>query len=337
MTNGRPSIVAGSNMPVRVGMSLGGFASGFPDGQWLVSEGRRLEALGYENVMVGDRPLWERPSLEPITTLGLLAGTTEIMRCISILVLPLRNPMILARELAYSDFLSGGRCVAAGALGGDYPEEFSAAGIDPGERVARFEECIAALRHMWRGDPGAFEGQFTSIPGDRIHPQPANGRIPIWLAHRARSERSLERIATTADGWLASWVTVRRLAWAVREIEQRAENVGRDPSEIEMAAVVRVYVDDDYERAVDITARNRADLYGRHTYDDQVSRTYHALGPPDQCAEKLREYVDAGAQTVIILPECSYAAFDDQVDVITSEVLPAAGLALRAVGPNGAT
>ena len=188
--------------------------------------------------------------------------------------------------------------------------------------------------HMWRGDPAAFEGQFTSIPGDRIHPRPPGGQIPIWLAHRARSEQSLERIATTADGWLASWVTVRRLAWAVHEIEHRAEKLGRDPSDIEMAAVVRVFVDDDYERAVDITARNRADLYGMHTYDDQVSRTYHALGPPDQCAEKLRQYIDAGAQTVIILPECPYAAFDDQVDVITADVLPAAGLALTAVEPE---
>ena len=150
--------MAGDISAVRVGMSLGGFASGFPHSHWLVTEGQRLEALGYDNVMVGDRPLWDRPSLEPITTLGLLAGTTSTMRCIAIFVLPLRNPMILARELAYSDFLSDGRCVAAGALGGDYPEEFSAVGIDPTERVARFEECIAALRHMWRGDPAAFEG-----------------------------------------------------------------------------------------------------------------------------------------------------------------------------------
>ncbi|MDA3041169.1 MAG: hypothetical protein O3C27_16890, partial [Actinomycetota bacterium] len=63
--------MAGSRSEVRVGMSLGGFASGFPDSRWLVAEGKRLEDLGYDNVMVGDRPLWERPSLEPITTLGL--------------------------------------------------------------------------------------------------------------------------------------------------------------------------------------------------------------------------------------------------------------------------
>ena len=145
--------MAGDERPVRVGMSLGGFASGFPDSRWLIDEGQRLEALGYNDVMVGDRPLWERPSLEPVSTLGLLAGTTSVMRMIAILVLPLRHPVILARELAYSDFLSGGRCIAAGALGGDYPEEFAAVGVDVAQRVARFEECIEALRHLWRGEP----------------------------------------------------------------------------------------------------------------------------------------------------------------------------------------
>ncbi|MDA3040937.1 MAG: LLM class flavin-dependent oxidoreductase, partial [Actinomycetota bacterium] len=250
------------------------------------------------------------------------------IRFIAILVLAVRNPILLARELAYSDFLSDGRCIAAGALGGDYPAEFAALGSDLNERVARFEESIAAMRHLWRGDPGAFTGRFTTIPGNRIHPGPVGDRIPIWLAQRARSERSLDRIAGIADGWLASWVTVRRLRWAVQGIAQRAEKLGRDPFDIEMAAVVRVYVDNDYERAVDLTARNRAELYGTRTYDDSVSRVYHALGTPAQCAEKLREYIDAGAQTLIILPECSCDAFDDQVDVITAEVLPAAGLAL---------
>lgn len=309
-------------------MSLGGFASGFPDAPWLVNEGARLEALGYESLMVGDRPLWNRPSLEPITTVGLLAGTTSQVRFIAVLVLPIRNPMILARELAYSDFLSNGRCVAAGALGGDYPEEFRAAGVDPAERADRFEECIEALRHLWGGGPDSFSGRYTTVPGDRIHPSPIKGHIPIWLAHRARSERSLERIAQISDGWLASWVTVRRLGWGVEQIAKRAERFDRDPSEIEITAVVRVYVDDDYQRAVEVTARNRADLYGIHSYDEDVSRAYHALGTAEQCAERIRAYVDAGAETVVILPECPFAEFDDQVDIITEDVLPAAGLRL---------
>jgi alkanesulfonate monooxygenase SsuD/methylene tetrahydromethanopterin reductase-like flavin-dependent oxidoreductase (luciferase family) len=309
-------------------MSLGGFASGFPDAQWLVDEGARLEALGYENLMVGDRPLWNRPSLEPITTVGLLAGTTSRIRFITILLLPLRNPMILARELAYSDFLSNGRCIVAGALGGDYPEEFLAVGVNPAERVGRFEECIEAMRYLWNGEKGSFYGSYTTIPGDRIHPSPINGNIPIWLAHRARSERSLDRIASISDGWLASWVTVRRLGWGVQQITERAERLGRDPSDIEIAAVVRVYVNDDYKRAVEVTARTRADLYGIHSYDEGVSRAYHALGTSEQCAEKLRAYVDAGVETVVILPECPFAQFDDQVDEITEDVLPAAGLCL---------
>ena len=323
--------MVGRKSPVRVGISLGGFASGFPDAQWLIDEGTRLEALGYESLMVGDRPLWNRPSLEPITTVGLLAGTTSRVRFIAILVLPLRNPVILARELAYSDFLSNGRCVAAGALGGDYPDEFFAVGIDPAERVGRFEECIEAMRYLWNDEPGSFSGRYTTVPGGQIHPSPANGRIPIWLAHRGRSERSLERIATISDGWLASWVTARRLGWGVEQITKRAERFGRDPSEIEVTAVVRVYVDDDYGRAVEVTARNRADLYGIHSYDENVSRAYHALGTADQCAEKLRSYVDAGAETVVILPECPFAEFDDQVDIITEEVLPAAGLCLAPI------
>ena len=315
---------------MRIGIGFGAFTSGFPDREWLLEQGRRLDEAGYDYIMWGDRPLWKSPFVEPITTLGMVAATTKRAQLLVVLLVPLRNPMLLAREIAFADYLAGGRCVIAPGLAGDYPEELRAVGIEMSERVPRLEEYVHAMRHLWRGDEAPFEGRFVQFPGDSIHPLPPRGQVPIWLANRARTESALRRIVDMADGWLASWVTVRRFRWAMDYMRTYAAEQERDLSGKEMAAVVRVYVDDSVEKAVKVTAQFRADLYGLHAYDEDVPRKYHALGTPEQCAVRLCEYLEAGADTLIIQPDCPYEQLDEQIDVITRALVPL----VRAAAPT---
>jgi alkanesulfonate monooxygenase SsuD/methylene tetrahydromethanopterin reductase-like flavin-dependent oxidoreductase (luciferase family) len=307
---------------LEIGIGFGAFPTQLPDRHWLLEQGRRLDAAGYDYILWGDRPLWKSPFVEPITTLGMLAATTKRARLVVVLLLPLRNPMFTAREVAYGDYLAGGRVVVAPGLGGDYPEELRAAGITLDERVARYEEAIDALRHVWREDEAPFEGRFVNLPGASIRPTPPNGSVPLWLANRGRTDSALRRIVDRGDGWLASWVTVRRFRRSLDYMRTYAAERGQDLSDKRMASVVRVFVDDSVERAVQNTARFRADLYGLHTYDEGVSRAYHALGTPEQCAERIVEYVEAGANPIILQPDCPPDLFDDQLETITRELVP---------------
>src|ERR1700754_1533294 len=105
-----------------------------------------LEEVGWDSLWLNDSP-GRLGSVAPLPTLAAVAARTERLKLgTNVLVLPHRNPLVLARELATVDVLSGGRLLPAGGLGIDIPAERAALGIAPKERVARMEECIRVLR-----------------------------------------------------------------------------------------------------------------------------------------------------------------------------------------------
>ena len=302
-------------------MSFGAFPVEFPKAEWLLDHGRRLEQCGFDTLLIGDRPLWAAPHFEPISLLGALSATTIQARLVAVLLLPLRHPVLLARQAAFTDYLSGGRLTIAAAIGGDYEEEFEALGVPSSERVTRHNECVAALRHAWSGVPASFQGAFTEFPGGRIRPSPVEQRAPIWLAHRARTDSSVRRTVELGDGWLASWVTERRFGETVHRMEEHADRTGRDIDDLELAALVRFYLTDDVDAGIELTARFRERTYG-HSPDPAFSRQFLALGDAANCLERLQAYVAAGADTLILQPECALAEIDEQIDRFVADVLP---------------
>ncbi|MGE3621213.1 MAG: LLM class flavin-dependent oxidoreductase [Acidimicrobiia bacterium] len=312
---------------VPVGISIGAYPVGFPDGDWLLERGRVLEAAGFDAVLAGDRPLWDAPHYEPISYLGALTATTRRARVVGVILLPLRHPLLLARQLSFMHYASGGRFVLAAAIAGDYPAEFAALGVDVRDRVARHNESIAAMRHLWSGDEAPFVGRFGTYPGGQVKPLPPGGKVPVWLAHRARQQSSIRRTVEVADGWLASWVNERRLTGALESMAQHAEEVGRDLAEIEVAVLVRFFLAEDSDDAADVTARFREATYGLHSYDPTVAQRYHALGGPEAVRARLRAYLAAGAQSLILQPECPLAQVDEQLQRLRDEVLVPMGFA----------
>lgn len=177
----------------------------------------------------------EDPILDPITALAFLAGLTERVRLgTGIVVLPLRRPLVLAKELATVDVLSGGRLILGVSVG--YVEaEFRAIGVPFEDRGARLEECLSAIRAIWTADRPRFAGRFVSFDGVQARPRPIQRpHPPIVMGGYAPAV--MRRTIRMADGWYG-WgldldATARRVAILRETAEREPRGDGLGPLEI---------------------------------------------------------------------------------------------------------
>src|SRR3954451_22991467 len=211
-------------MSIRVGIGRAGFdGDGLTDGRfWPMVD--TLEALGYDSLWLSDTAALG--GIAPLTALAAVAArTTNLKLGTSVLVLPGRNPVLLARELATVDVLSGGRMLPAGGLGIDLPSELAAMGVAREERGGRLEESIGIIKALWPGEPVTRAGRFWSLQDVRLTPKPTRPRLALWLAGPAPA--ALRRVGRLADGWLASQVGPGDYARMTQTIRQAAADAGR--------------------------------------------------------------------------------------------------------------
>jgi probable F420-dependent oxidoreductase len=187
-------------------------------------------------------------ALDPFVALGYAAARTTTLRLIpNIVVLPYRNPFVVAKAAATLDVLSGGRftlAVGAGYLKG----EFAALGVDHAERNELFDEALDVLRAVWTEDDVTIEGRHFSARGVTSHPRPVTQpHPPIWIG--GNSGQARQRVADRGDGWcpfpapapLAKTArtvaldTPERLAEAIGDLRDRLEAADRDPASVDVA------------------------------------------------------------------------------------------------------
>jgi probable F420-dependent oxidoreductase len=213
----------------------------------------RAEELGFDGVGFTDHPApshrWLQAgghdALDPFVALGLVAAVTERLRLVpNILVLPYRNPFLVAKAAATLDAVSGGRFVLAVATG--YQRgEYRALGVDFDERNELFDEALAVIKGIWSGDDFAYDGRHFTARGQTANPKPA--RVPVWIG--GNSALSRRRVATSADGWtpFAAPATLARTAKtpvleSVEDLKPMLDHLwrcvdeaGRDPSGIDIS------------------------------------------------------------------------------------------------------
>lgn len=169
------------------------------------------------------------PMPDPLIWLAFVAAATTTLRLgTGILILPQRNPVVLAKELSTLDSLSGGR-VELGIGVGWLREEFDALGIPWPRRGARTDEYIEAMRALWDGDHASYNGEFVDFTDVSSNPKPANGRVPIHIGGHSRF--AAERAGRLGDGFFPGKGDIRELVDIVR---QSAADAGRDPESIEI-------------------------------------------------------------------------------------------------------
>jgi probable F420-dependent oxidoreductase len=187
---------------------------------------QRAEALGLSDVWVSEHIIVPRASFprsplfyDPVLTLTWVAAVTQRVRLgTSVLVLPMRHPLPLAKELATLHNLSEGRLILGAGVGWLEPE-FAALGVPFRERGRRMDEGIAMMRAVWTQDPVSFQGKY--IPADvsemTMLPMPIS-RIPIWIG--GSSDAALKRTTRVADGWHGSRYTAEEAAPIVKRLRE---------------------------------------------------------------------------------------------------------------------
>ncbi len=163
-----------------------------------------LEQLRFDSLWLSERIGAEAP--DPLVAMAFAAGrTTRLKLGMSVMVLPGRNPVVLAKELATLDRLSGGRLLPAFGLGVADPHEQQAFGVERAERARIFDEALAVVRACWTREVVDHDGERFSYRGLRVLPKPVQQPPDVWLGGIAPSE--LTRVGRLADGWLPSFLT----------------------------------------------------------------------------------------------------------------------------------
>jgi alkanesulfonate monooxygenase SsuD/methylene tetrahydromethanopterin reductase-like flavin-dependent oxidoreductase (luciferase family) len=260
----------------------------------------RAEGLGFDSVWVGDS-LLARPRHDPLTLLAAVAGRTRKAALGTAVFLPaLRNPVVLAHQLATLDQVSEGRLVLGAGIASDVPNiraEFVAAGVPFEGRVGRMMEGLRLARALWTGEPVDWQGRWP-VQGGVLGPTPYRaGGPPIWMAGSVRP--ALERAARYFDGWFANEADLARWKQQWAEVQQILRDAGRDVGGFVAAIYVTLAIDGDASRA-----GQRIDAFLERYYGQPAAlmRRRQAVygGPPDGVAEFLDGFAKAGASHVIV-------------------------------------
>jgi probable F420-dependent oxidoreductase len=301
--------------PVSFGVQGSGpLVGGVPEPAHYRRVARAAEEAGFESLWAGDHVSFNHPLLDVTVALAAFAAVTErITLGAGVVLLPLRAPALVAREFASLDFLSGGRVILGVGTGGEHGRDFDAVGVPVRERGARTDEAMLALRELFSGAPASFAGRFFAFDGISIEPRAAQaGGPPLWVG--GRSDAAVRRAGRIGDGWMPIWVSPERFRRGLEEVREHAG--GR---EIAAAVVLPALVGGPVEEARRYLSRR----YGTEFSSHAIER-YCLAGSQAQCAERIAEYVEAGAEHVLFHPAVEPGRLLEQVELLAEVAYAAA-------------
>jgi probable F420-dependent oxidoreductase len=288
-------------MRVRYGVQGSGQLVGeIPDPRLFRDVAELAEKRGFDSLWAGEHLSFHNPILDVTVALATFAAVTErIALGAAVVLLPLRHPSLVAKEFASLDYVSGGRLILGVGVGGEGAGDFEAVGVLPRERGARTDEAMRALRALLAGAPAAHTGRFFAFAGVEIAPAPVQARLPLWVG--GRSDAAVGRAASLGDGWIPIWVSPERYAERVAELPERTA----------CAVMLPVHVGATSEQLRDYLSRR----YGVAFSAEAVER-YCLWGDRRRIAERVAEYVAAGAEHVVFNPAVEPAGLLEQVDLL---------------------
>ncbi|HLF04817.1 MAG TPA: LLM class flavin-dependent oxidoreductase [Dehalococcoidia bacterium] len=288
-------------------------------------QARWMEDLGYEYFSAGEHFMRGNPPGPTHAALPLLAvaaGATERIRLLSsVLLAPFYHPVVLAKLTATLDIASGGRLTLGVGVGGEFPVEFEAAGLNVKQRGRRTNECLEALRRLWTQEHVSYQGRHFQFTDVTLNPPPAQQpHPPIWVA--GRREGAMLRAVRYGDGWLPYFYSPERYRDSVAKITQMAVTEGRDLAGFQWGHFPYISIYPTVEEAAGVAAEA---LGGRYLYGGDfinIVRQYCLLGPVEQCISRLQEYVDAGARHIVFSIACPREDRARHVETIAKEIIP---------------
>ena len=304
-------------MSVAIGFVPGAFGQGGDDPTFL----RRLVELGdrysYDSIWLSDRIVSDRFSLEPMIALSMVAAYSDRLKFgTSVLAMPLRNPVVLAKQIATLDYLSQGRFFPAVGLGQEEPEEYEACGVSKEDRAPRTDEAIRLMRRLWEEDNVTHEGTFYTCHDVSITPKPfLQPSTPVWIG--GRSAAAARRVGRVGDGWLVSSVTPKEIEEGREIVFDTAHEYGREIEEDHIGVLLGYYIAPDTKEA-----SSKAEKFITRQRPDAHFTEYSAVGSTEQVAQVIQRYIDSGAYKFVVRPLCPAEETVEQLEIMGSEILP---------------
>jgi probable F420-dependent oxidoreductase len=253
------------------------------------------EELGLDSIWAGEHLSFHNPILDiGVALASFAAWTTRIKLGAGIVLLPLRHPSFVAKEMASLDYLSGGRVLLGIGVGGEGAKDFEAAGVPIDERGARADDGIRALRAIFGPAPASFAGRFYRFDEISIAPRACQPDGPPILVAGSRPG-ALRRAGTLGDGWLPYMLSPRRFREGLEVVRGHARASGRDADRLLPAIVLFALVDGDGERARREARAHLSSRYGMEFRPHHIEQLC-VVGDPDECVARVREYVEAGVR-----------------------------------------
>ncbi len=292
-----------------------------PDARALVEYGIRMEELGFDSIWVWDHVLLgvqpNFPIIESLTLLTAIAArTSKIKLGTGILVLPMRNPVILAKQLGSMDLLSNGRLIM-GLASGWYKREFDAVGVPFDKRGKIMDENLDILKRFWTEDMVKGEWMFHKIPAGVMFPKPVQKPYPPLLIG-GYVDRVLKRAAVAADGWLTYFYRPESFATSWAKIRGFAKEAGKDPDKLLNAAQLPIRIGKS-RAAVESEMMEWLGKEWDYASWSESTKDSAILGTVDECVEQLKAHLAVGVQKLIFVP---YRYETDQIETIAREIIP---------------
>lgn len=292
-----------------------------PDAKALVEYGVRMEQLGFDSlwcwdhILLGVEPHF--PILDALSVLTAVAArTTRIKLGTGVLVLPLRNPVVLAKQLSTIDLLSDGRLMLGLAVGW-YKREFDAVGVPFDKRGKIMDQSLEILTRLWT-EP-VVEGVYDAynlrssvmFPKPRTRPRP-----PILIGGYV--DRVLKRAAVAGDGWLTYFYTPESFTTSWRKIQNFAREAGKDPGTLVNCNQLPICIGKS-RAAVEGPMMEWLTKEWDYAAWSESTKASAIMGTVDECVAALLEHIKVGVQCIIFVP---YQYRADQVEIIAKEIIP---------------
>lgn len=291
------------------------FPANFSSPQSIVDTARTAEALEYDSVWTNDhiltlsyirnKKLLSVPPnyYESLTTLSYLAGVTDRVQLgAGVIILPVRNPIVLAKQISTLDVYSGGRLILGVGLGA-YKEEFRAVrpGMSGRDRVLLYEEEIRALSKLLSEDTATFDGKYIKFADVEMFPKPIQKPFPIYIG--GNSLNGVKRAAELGGGWHPGSLLPNELEERLEIMKEHAKKAHRDFSSIDIAPQFYVSIGKAHDEALknfraSITYKHIESLMGS-TLRDQGMERYEKgegilLGTSGEVIKQMEEYIKVG-------------------------------------------
>lgn len=261
----------------------------------LLEAARLAERLGFDAIWAGDHLRCPAPGLDAIAALAACAAATErITLGFAVLLLGARQPAWTAKQLVTIDQLAPGRLALGVGVGGEFPEEFEAAGVSVSQRGARLDETLEVLTALLAGEPVQHSGGALQLTAPALEP-PISRLPPIYVG--GRGEPAMRRAARFGEAWMPMWMSPDRLRQRARRLGELAGEYGRPAPGLKL--LLGVHVDGDEARA---RAQAAAYIRGQYGMDlDRVER-WTPCGSAERIAEHLAGHVEAGVGEFVLMP-----------------------------------